>query len=189
MQVLVQALQDFDRRPDRSLISRALVNGNAEKLLGHCLLSNLEKNTGGLGVLDKRKDGHEIDLMLFRRQRLLATAELKCTFSSGRPACVRAAQDASVKALANLDTFPGEKVDHFIVHFLNHADPRSRAEHLPPWILRKYPGGESVTTAEILQLYKDMDSRFTAQAVNCMTRRGVPLLEAVVVKLREPAPR
>lgn len=146
-----------------------LVNGNVEKQLKYLLASGHDDGNQWY-LMDKKIDGHEIDLILLNHDEVVSVAELKCTFVCDTKRSV--IYDAIEKAEKTNKLLHGDRKDYvsvneemsqYIMHFLLLGDPRVVDNYSrPQWISNKYPHPTGYTSemgqalaSEVVEIYKD----------------------------------
>jgi hypothetical protein len=141
----------FDLLPSKYM----LLNGNFEKNLKFYCGMMIESDQGPTSyVMDKKIQGHEIDLLAFLDSECLNASEFKCTFASDRRSTLTSANDAIKKIQKTVEVSSLSMANKQIIHFLNKSDPCSSTNLNPDWIKSKYPTNQQLSTETLIEQYK-----------------------------------
>jgi hypothetical protein len=133
-----------------------LMNGNIEKSLKFFVGSCFEGNMSSFSYsMDKRVDGHEIDMIGFDNGVELFATEFKCTFSYDKNCTKKAAIDACAKIMKTSTLKRFKHTPKYIVHFLNHSRQDSNSSLNPKWIKEKSPNTKIVKVTDLVQIYRE----------------------------------
>lgn len=172
--------QVFDLLPSKYL----LLNGNIEKNLKfYCGMMIEGDQPTSSYAMDKKIEGHEVDLLGFSNSLCLNASEFKCTFASDRRSTLSSANDAIKKILKTAELPSLSNSNNQIVHFLNKSNPYCSTSLNPDWIKRKYPTNEHVSTGDLIEEYKKLlnDKVMNTRVVSYKFKEKALMLDAVVV--------
>ncbi|EKF72882.1 hypothetical protein A11A3_16415 [Alcanivorax hongdengensis A-11-3] len=169
-----------------------LLNGSIEIFLKSLVGISLEKLRTEKNdisyAMDKRVDGHEIDLMVFSNGKLEFAVEFKCTLAKDPNASKNQAKKAKEQISKSIEILSSSnpKAKSCIVHFLINSRAKEEVSSNPEWIRKRYPNKDPIKASSLEKEYR---KTFTGKTNNIRTItftslnriNGIDEISAVIV--------